>query len=116
MELPISLFRLMSKLLRSFPGGPTQVIGGFAMSGIKGWRLQGGSPRGPTLPWFKAKEFAGDLLETDPGQLTFSREEIEQRPDRCGFRLIRLIYEGFGFETDAIPGEFDQLEGILRLG
>ena len=61
----------------------------------------------------RAAEFQGDLLELDPGQLIFDSEEVKTSPDRCGYRVVRLVYEKFGFDSEAIPREFDRTHGVL---
>jgi len=118
LEVPASIFRLAGKVFDSDASGSTdlQVVVGFALSGIRGWRLRPGSPREPHLPWKKAQSFDSDLLEADPGQLVFPATEIIRNPDRCCLRLIRIVYGKFGFEDEDIPREFDKQEGVLRLG
>jgi len=46
--------------------------------------------------------------------LTLLLSEVLE-PDRCAFRLIRRVYEGFGHREDAIPAEFDRASGQLLL-
>jgi hypothetical protein len=62
-----------------------------------------------------AKEYTtgDDLAWEDP--LVFSLQEVIEEPDRCGFRLVRRVYEAFGFYEDAIPKEFDRKTGRLVL-
>ena len=115
-ELPVSLFRLMGALLDRY--GRTKqdlkIVAGFCISGIRGWRLQSGSPFEPE--WDEPKVFEHDVLEIDPEQLVFDSYRLIENPDQCGLRLVRLIYGSFGFESNAIPPEFDQQQGVLRLG
>jgi hypothetical protein len=46
----------------------------------------------------------------------FAANDLKENPDRCGLRVARLIYGRFGFESGAIPPEFDQQQGRLLLG
>jgi hypothetical protein len=60
--------------------------------------------------------FENDVLEIDPDRLVFAANDLKQNPDRCGLRVVRLIYGRFGFESGAIPPEFDQQQGRLLMG
>lgn len=117
-EFPVSVLRFMAAILGRYGRAQTnlQVVAGFFISGIRGWRLRPGSPQEPARPWAGTKIFEEDVLEIDPEQLVFSADKLRENPDQCGLRLVRLIYGAFGFESDAIPPEFDQQEGVLRLG
>ena len=118
MEFPVSVFRLASVILNRYDklGTIRQVVAGFVISGIRGWRLRPGSPKGPPSPWDRPKEFEQGALLIDPGQLEFDADKLRENPDRCALRLVRLIYEEFEFQSEAIPPEFDQQQGVLRLG
>jgi FkbM family methyltransferase len=64
-------------------------------------------------------EVGGDRISVPvlphPEQLVFDAPTLVDNPDRCGLKLTRLIYEAFGFDSAAIPPEFDQQDAVLRL-
>lgn len=116
LEYPVSVFRLMGKVLDRFSTKhqDSMVFAAFSMKGIRGWSLYPGSPRelmrGPG-----PRTFEGDV-QIDPERLEFDAKLLMEHPDRCALRLIRLIYGDLGFESDAIPREFDQQRGVLSIG
>ena len=116
--LPTSLFHLMAAMLGQYgkERSDLKVVAGFFINGIRDWRLRPGSAREPVLPWAGPKTLEEDVLEIDPERLVFDADKLRENPDQCGLRLVRLIYGAFGFESDAIPPEFDQQHGVLRLG
>lgn len=68
--------------------------------------------------WFRSNgsttfEESEDLLWEKP--LVFSADEIENEPDRCGYRLVERVYEAFGYRREQIPAEFDTKSGRLLL-
>lgn len=46
----------------------------------------------------------------------FSVRELVDEPDRCAFRIVREVYQAFGYTEDKIPAEFDRETGRLELG
>jgi hypothetical protein len=117
-EYPVSVFRLMATILRTHDPGQAdlRVVVGLVMKGIRGWVLTPGSPREPVRVSGKPEPFPDDVLEIDPEKLEFDANKLKESPDQCALRLVRLIYARFGFESDAIPREFDQKQGVLLLG
>ena len=117
-EYPVSVFRLMAAILgrHAEAHANLQVVAGLVISGIRGWSLSPGSPREPARHWGGPKTFENDVLEIDPERLVFATNDLKENPDRCGLRVVRLIYGRFGFESGAIPPEFDQQQGRLLLG
>ncbi len=126
MEIPISVFRLLSKMLRveAFWEEPlaesTLFVSSIALFGLHGWTLRPHSPQLRQLQgwWdYLLKEprssSVQDLIPAKP--LRFPLREVQDYPDRCGFRLVSRIYEAFGFGTDEMPREFDQKTGRLVL-
>lgn len=41
--------------------------------------------------------------------------EIDEAPDHCGFRLVRRVYQAFGWRESAMPRQFDRETGRLIL-
>ena len=118
-EYPVSVFRLMAAILNRYGNGHAdlQVVAGLVISGIRGWSLRPGSPRGPArMLLLGPKKFPDDVLELDPIAFTEGQIRDRDKPDWCGLRIVQRIYERFGFESNAIPPEFDQQQGWLLLG
>jgi hypothetical protein len=126
MEMPISVFRLLSKMvsIEEFweePLAPdTQFVSSVALLGLDGWTLRPFSPQLPQLDGWgnyllknPRPSSVRDLIPAKP--LRFPTSEVRDHPDRCGFRLVRRIYEAFGFGTAEMPHEFDQNTGRLVL-
>lgn len=125
LEYPISVLRLLGRLLGE-PGlwqsGLTPaglVLAQLAFFQLEGWGLRPRSRRasGDFLFWRQpVKVFAAkDFLLDRP--LRFPVEEVLQRPDACGFRLIRQLYLAFGFSLSELPPEFDlKLERLILPG
>jgi len=126
MEVPISVFRLLSKMLRVEAlweerlAESTWFVSSVALFGLHGWTLRPYSPQLRQLQgwWdYLLKEprssSVQDLIPAKP--LRFPLREVQDYPDRCGFRLVSRIYEAFGFGTDEMPHEFDQKTGRLVL-
>ncbi|MFL6259905.1 MAG: helix-turn-helix domain-containing protein [Thermoanaerobaculia bacterium] len=126
LELPVSVFRLLSKMIKSGdywekPLAPdTMFLCSIALFGLEGWTLRPFSPR-----TYQANEWINYLLQ-DPrsssdqdfilaNPLPFRVSEVRDYPDRCGFLLTSRIYEAFGFDPDQMPPEFDQKAGRLIL-
>ena len=116
-EYPVSVFRLMAAILKGHAHvhANLHVVAGLVISGIRGWSLRPGSPREPARLLGRPKVFEDNELVIDPENLKFDAGEIRENPDRCGLRLVRLIYEKFDFKPDAIPPEFDRTQGRLLL-
>lgn len=110
-EYPVALFRLASYLYRDHAAAkPIKVLADAALIGIKEWVLRPYSPgslhfqrplEAPSA-WTEAR----DLIWERP--LVFSGREVVDEPDWCGFRLVRRIYEAFGYFEDKIPHQFDR--------
>ena len=125
-EMPVSVFRLLSRLLQEENlweepvSEETVFIASLALLGLEGWTLRPSSPRNfPSLSGW------GNYLLRDPRALSepnllstplrFRLAEVRDHPDRCGFRLASRIYEAFGYGMDDMPPEFDQEAGRLIL-
>jgi hypothetical protein len=117
LELPVSIFRLAAEIIKRYgtdrPG--LQIVTGMTITGMHDARLRPGSASDPLAPWEAPRQLEEDTIEGDPAQLVFSADDVVSNPDRCGLRLVRLIYSAFGFDRDAIPPEFDQKQGVLLL-
>ncbi len=97
-----------------------QLVVGVALISTRGWKLRAYSPRSYSFLFehHKVKGFEhlqgkleGDFLLERP--LAFESNELISAPDRCAFRVLSRIYEGFGLAEDKIPSEFDRKRGLL---
>jgi hypothetical protein len=125
-EIPISVFRLLSKMLKveayweERPASNTRFLCSIALLGLEGWTLRPLSPR-----TYQANEWM-EYLRHEPrpssdrdfvlaNPLSFEMSELRDHPDRCGFRLVSRVYEAFGFGLNEMPRELDQQTGRLIL-
>lgn len=115
MELPLSLFRLAAKIYGSASEN-TAVLADLALFGLRGWRLRPGSPVGFDY-WGNPPLEEAVFDEQDDFQLlaplSLSVGEIREEPDRCAFRMVRELYEAFGFREQDMPPEYDRRSGRL---
>ena len=97
----ISVFRLASTILEDrslwdeLPSGGLWTM--LAVLGLEGWQLLPGSlaewsSRRHQVQTFSYADFSEELF--------FPREEVLERPDDCGLRIIRLLYAEFGIFRD----------------
>jgi hypothetical protein len=127
LEYPISLFRLLGKMLEdgelweeSIPQ-ETVFLATVALLGLEGWSLrpfsyQPGRSQGSWLDYLRNKPRFFDRPDfTLEKPVPMRAVDVKTSPDWCGFRLIRLIYEDFGYGADEMPPEFDQKVGRLIL-
>jgi hypothetical protein len=110
-EYPVALFRLASCLYRNLKvANSGKVLADAALIGVQGWVLRPYSPRsihfqhplGAPNAWTEGRDLVWERALIFPGS------EIVEEPDWCGFRLVRRIYEAFGYLEDKIPLEFDR--------
>jgi hypothetical protein len=113
LEYPISAFRIARAIYAGKLPFGTRVVADLSLFGIRGWKLRPHSPvtwlRGRPRPFEESEDLVSD------GPLDFSAEEIENDPDRCGYRLVERVYEAFGYRRDEMPAEFDTQSGRLIL-
>jgi hypothetical protein len=112
LEYAVSAFRIARVVYESELGDDDRVAAGLALLGVEGWGLREGSPG----PYFLGNEISW-LEEPDLiwEPVSFSFAEIVQAPDRCGFRLVRRVYQAFGFWESAMPSAYDRGSGRLIL-
>lgn len=125
-EYPTSVFRLAAKLYAQpslweegeVPPPDSVLVVGLAILGLRGWSLRPGSPRiRARLDFLNSppKEYQEDDFILEP-PLHFKIREVCERPDACGFRLLRRIYaDAFLYSADDLPEEFDRKTGRLVL-
>jgi hypothetical protein len=125
-EIPVSVFRLLSKMLGveacwERPITPdTLFVCSIALFGLEGWTLRPFSPQLSQLDGWWNYLLAQPRSSSDrdlilPNPLPFTVNEVRDHPDRCGFLLTSRVYEAFGFDPDQMPREFDPKAGRLIL-
>ena len=50
-----------------------------------------------------------------PEPIVVRWSDLRDAPDRCAFRLLRRVYESFGYFENEMPIEFDRTTGELLL-
>jgi hypothetical protein len=121
LELPVSFMRLASRVYEGRLTDEDLLLADLALLSLQGVVLR---PSSPSAPWRSGRiryDYFTDRQEypeddftlVEPLELTFA--EVSREPDRCAFRLVRLVYEAFGFGEEAIPVEFDRRAGRLML-
>lgn len=112
LEYAVSAFRIARVVYESELGDDDRVAADLALLGVEGWGLREGTPG----DYFLGNELS-QLEEPDLiwEPVRFGFAEIEQAPDRCGFRLVRRVYQAFGFRESAMPTVYDRESGRLIL-
>jgi hypothetical protein len=113
LEHPISAFRIAREVYRNHLDPDDSVNADLALFGVSGWTLRAGTPG----DYFLDPDNLGSQAEPDLiwEPLAFTFREIDESPDRCGFRLVRRVYQAFGFREDAMPRQYDRETGRLVL-
>jgi hypothetical protein len=112
LEYPISAFRIARAIYHGLPDPEDRAVADLALFGIGGWGLREGTPGDFFLGNDLARVEEPDLI-WEP--MVFSFREIEQVPDRCGFRLVRRVYQAFGWREEDMPRQYDHKTGSLTL-
>jgi len=123
-EFLASVLRLLRGLIVSAelwqkPPGD-QVLGQLALFGLRdaylmpeaarAFALLPGPPLGRvSLEAYPEEDFTLDRI------LTVSRSEVVENPDRMVFRMLRELFEAFGYPESEMPKEFDRKTGRLVL-
>jgi Schlafen, AlbA_2 len=121
LEHPISAFRIARVIYADQLDPDDPVAADLALVGVGEWGLRAGTP-GPAFsararhPVLRSGELAWpeepDLI-WEP--VAFSFREIDKTPDRCGFRLVRRVYQAFGLRETDMPCQYDPRAGRLIL-
>jgi hypothetical protein len=114
LESVISFFRFASILYKNLNLLDKCVVADLAFIQAKGWKLRPYS-RG-TIGYETATPEPleeEDLVFQKP--MEFRNQELMELPDKCGFRLVRKVYEAFGHSEDKIPRHYNRDAGRLIL-
>lgn len=112
LEYPTSAFRIARVIYQELLAPEDRVAADLALFGAGGWGLREGSPG----DFF----FGNDFVRLEEPDLVwepvvFRFQEIDEHPDRCGFRLVRRVYQAFGFREADMPRQYDPDTGRLVL-
>jgi hypothetical protein len=112
LELPVSALRIARFLYQGLLEPEDRVATDLALLGAAGWGLRKGTPGG-----FFSSSRLSRLEEPELvwKPLLFPFREIDEAPDRCGFRLVRRVYHAFGFRETEMPRQYDQASEKLLL-
>jgi len=112
LEYPISAFRIARVAYDGHLEPEDWVAADLALLGVGGWGLRKGTPG----DFFLANQLAR-LEEADLTwePVVFAFHEIDEAPDRCGYRLVRRVYQAFGLRETAMPRQYDPENGRLIL-
>lgn len=124
LEYAVSTFRLVGKMLGDneaeedgiWRARPEQGMAvRLALAGVQGWILVPG--RDDDLHFWQVLRHRGepfpDRTFVLPAPETFALAELEREPDRCAWRLLGALYEGFGYEREQVP-YFDPASEVFR--
>ncbi len=116
LEFPVSVARLARTLYAMHASRPllpdTPIVLGLGFFQIKEWTLAPGSPhsiaylRRTPRTYAEADSFLGEPV-------VVRLAELDASPDRCAFRLVRQVYQAFGYEERDIPQEYNRDTGQL---
>jgi hypothetical protein len=116
LEFPVSVARLARTLYAMHASRPlprdTPIVLGLGLFQIKEWRLAPGSPHSMAYLVEKPRAYTeSDSFLGEP--LVVPWAEFDAWPDRCAYRLVRQVYQAFGYEERDIPQEFNRDTGQL---
>lgn len=113
LEYPISAFRVARVIYDGLLDPEDRVVADLALFGVGGWALREGTPGDFFLGNdLSPPQEAPDLI-WEP--VVFTYREIDEAPDRCGFRLVRRVYQAFGWREEDMPRQYDREAGKLIL-
>jgi len=112
MEHCASLARLAGKVYDNHTdlGRDAIVLVDCALFTVGEWGLKPSSPRSLNYMMGSVSHYldSKDLMWDDP--ISVSLEDLVQYPDYVAFRLVRRVFEAFGYREEAIPSEYNRQE------
>jgi len=114
-EYPISGLRLARTVYEGRLSRDGKVVADLALFAVSDRTLKPGSPSDFMFPPQRARHLSEGEDAVSERPLVFTAQELLDEPDRCGFRLLRRVYQAFGLREDDIPQEFDRRTGRLVL-
>jgi hypothetical protein len=120
LELPTSVMRLARTLYsdhaKKRPSADARIVLGLGIFGIRGWTLAPYSPNsmGYQFPLLKPSQFnEEDHFWGKAVVVTY--EELDSKPDRCAYALVRQVYRAFQYEEEKVPAEYNRESGQLSI-
>ena len=112
-EYVLSVCRLYPALVKAASTlEPTRVLVALSLRGIEKWILRPHSPRSAGYEISAPGTPEGDI-ELKP--IAFEWSDLDQAPDACGWRLLELVYDHFGFGENQMPAEYDRKNRQFQL-
>ena len=112
MEYCASVARLAGKVYTNHSDLKPEdtVLVDLAFINVREWGLKPGSPRSLNYMMEDLSYFSEmrDLVWNDPISVTIN--DLAEYPDYVAFRLIRRVFEAFGYREEAIPSEYNREE------
>lgn len=104
-EYPVSGLRIVQQVYENLLSPNAKVIVVLALFHVGERGLIWGSPND-----FRFDARGRHTLSEDEAtaELVLSASDLLENPDRCGFRLLSLIYQAFGIREEGMPREFDR--------
>lgn len=112
LEYPISAFRIARVIYGGRLDVEDRITADLALFGIVGWGLRKGTP-GSFFVENEIRRVEEPDLTWEPAVFTFG--DVDEAPDRSGFRLVRRIYHAFGWRESDMPRQYDRETGRLIL-
>lgn len=105
LELPVSAFRIARFIYQGQLSPEDRVAADLTLFGVADWGLRRGTPG----DYFGANRLVRlEEPELAWSPMVFHFREIDEAPDRCGFRLVRRVYHAFGFRETDVPRQYDR--------
>ena len=113
LEYSVSAFRIAREIYDGYLQPEDSVAVNLALFGVSGWKLRGGTPGDYFLDPERLKAQAEPDLIWQPERISF--RDLEETPDRCGYRLVRRVYQAFDLNEADMPRQYDREAGRLVL-
>lgn len=116
LECAVGLARMAHAAAELWPSAPQRYVADFVFTGTHGWTIP---PYAPGTMWdVLHREDMPSLPIADVAarsRMPFTGEQLQDAPDRCGYRIVREIFERFGLTEDRIPSAYDRTAHRLML-
>lgn len=115
LEYPVSGLRLARQVYEEGLSTSSHVVADLALFAVGKRMLRPGSPDQVTFLLDEGVRLTEGEDAVSERPLVFTAREFLEETDRCGFRLLRRVYQAFGLREDDIPRELDRRTGRLVL-
>ena len=114
-EYPVSAFRIAARVYGAQQTTAFRLLADLSLFDVQDRGLRAGSPESFRFAYEEPRYLEDDREILFERPLEFSRAEVIDEPDRCGFRLLRRVYQAFGLGEKDIPSYYDRRAGRLIL-